>query len=1480
MIDFKLSDDFVDSYRDKEVPWGYQDGAGNSLGEITFLRTYSRKDDDGRKETWVDTCRRVVEGMFSIQKRHCRTNHIEWKNDKAQRTAKDAFDRLFHMKWLPSGRGLWAMGSDLVMEEGNSAPLQSCAFISTDDSIVDAMTFLFDASMLGVGVGFDADGARKFDVTQPVKDGTFVIPDSREGWVESLRILLASYLDNGKTKLPEFDYSDIRPAGSPIKRFGGVASGSGPLKKMHTQIEAILANRVGDKATMTDIADIGNIIGTCVVSGNVRRCLPEGTKVHTTSGLVNIEDIKIGDTVEVAGKTAKVSNFFDQGVQETVIVKYDGGQIECTPNHRLAVFDTLTSWTFKRADELTTDDRLVWDRHGITGVSNNQMPAHNHVKRPSDTTGQDIVIPDLDTDSAWLIGLIHGDGYVFLPSGTTPNGHVMIASAPDTPEVLAKAQEQLARYGVRVRIQPPREDDKAIRVYANSSQLADYMYKNVKQANTSITIPDWIKTSAKEIRAAYLAGLMDADGSYKTRPLQAIVTIYPEFASQVVDLYTSLGIQARAKMCRPAIGNWKALYTVDIVGGHNIRAFEEMISQYSMKRGDDVRPSRSRGGATFSTSMVREAGIKGPHVFNPPANRQNAERVEKVLGITLPALPYQVLEVVPSGRSVQTYDIEVKDIHQFTANGLVVHNSAEIFFVDRDSDSLYEFLHLKDYDKNPERGAWGFISNNSVRVSVGDDLTPLMDGIKLNGEPGVVWMDVIRKYGRLIDAPDYKDTRVRGLNPCFPADTLLATEEGWTTFGEAYRSGEAQNILVDGRVTFEESTPGEESPEDWKIDLSKKYDPQIMQASHVFLTQRDAPIVKVSLSTGIDLRCTPDHLIATKEGMVRADELTPEHKVLITRGFTPTDGLPNLTVRENIDGFLMGLVAGDGYIDSGKLTEKVYVDLWGDDREIAPTVIGWIDDLFDQFKDKYVSQSNRQFTAHNVEHREDRDQIRIKSSFLAAYLNGEYGFNKASKHVVPSKFISQSTSSAARAYVAGLAFADGTVNKYNKVGSSSIRIGQANKSFLQDVQRILLSNGIFSSVYSRSKAGPREMKGKTYIRKEFFELVVMMNTYEYTNHVGFGFGHKQALAQQLFTKRSRKQATYATAVSVVDDGVEDVYCLRENTRRILSANGVTARRCSEQPLESSETCVLGEVFINNCDDQDDFIKTLKVAYLYGKTVTLMPTKWEKTNTVMQRNRRIGLSASGVADFVDAHGMAELRSVLDDGFNYVLKLDKKYSEWLCIRESIRHTTMKPSGSISILAGSSPGTHWTPGGEYFIRRITFAKSDPLFQQLLDSGYEHETLDHDPNSAVILFPIHSKSKRASSDVPAWEKIHLASEIQAWWSDNGVSCTVDFKPSEAEDIPTLLAMYDGKLKGISFLPAIEGGAYKHMPYEGISKEKFEEMRSSLQKAHFGVAYSDGKEAEGEKFCATDFCEIEEEISESEGEPKVEVPLLDMSSL
>ena len=108
-LSFRLSEDFVSGYKNKKAPFGYTDAAGNSVGEITFLRTYSRLKDDGTKETWVDVCERVVNGMYSIQKDHCKSQRLPWNDAKAQASAKEAFDRLFNLKWTPPGRGLCVM---------------------------------------------------------------------------------------------------------------------------------------------------------------------------------------------------------------------------------------------------------------------------------------------------------------------------------------------------------------------------------------------------------------------------------------------------------------------------------------------------------------------------------------------------------------------------------------------------------------------------------------------------------------------------------------------------------------------------------------------------------------------------------------------------------------------------------------------------------------------------------------------------------------------------------------------------------------------------------------------------------------------------------------------------------------------------------------------------------------------------------------------------------------------------------------------------------------------------------------------------------------------------------------------------------------------------------------------------------------------------------------------------------------------------
>ncbi|CAB4179334.1 RTPR, ribonucleoside-triphosphate reductase, adenosylcobalamin-dependent [uncultured Caudovirales phage] len=662
-LSFKLTEDFIGTYRAKKAPFGYQDAAGNSVGEITFLRTYSRLKADGTKETWVDVCERVINGMYSLQKDHAKTNRLPWSDAKAAASAKEAFDRLWNLKWTPPGRGLWVMGTPLVNEQRNSAALQNCAFVSTGSMTktdpAKPFAFLMEASMLGVGVGFDDKGADKdFNIYAPQQGETYQIPDTREGWVESTAALINSYL-KPDTKAPLFNYEAIRKAGEPIKIFGGTAAGPEPLIKLHGYIHSMFKERAGEKVTRRDIADIGNLIGVCVVSGNVRR------------------------------------------------------------------------------------------------------------------------------SAELLIGRI---------------------------------------------------DDE-------------------------------------------------------------------------------------------------------------------------------------------------------------------------------------------------------------------------------------EFLNLKNYDKYPERMTHGWMSNNSVAVNVGDNLDGIIEGIARNGEPGVIWMDISKQYGRLADPINNKDWRIAGYNPC-----------------------------------------------------------------------------------------------------------------------------------------------------------------------------------------------------------------------------------------------------------------------------------------------------------------------------------------------------------------------------------------------------------AEQSLESYECCTLVETYLNRHTDLDDFKRTLKFAYLYAKTVTLLPTHWEETNAIMQRNRRIGTSVSGVANFADNKGLPILRHWMDEGYKTIKSYDTNYSEWLGIRESIKMTTVKPSGTVSILAGESPGVHWTVGGQYFNRAIRFANSDPMLPLFKLANYRVEPASESPDTtSVVFFPIKSSAKRSEKDVSIYEKMALAATAQRYWSDNSVSVTISFDPdTESSAIGTALHMYDGQLKTVSFLPS-GNHVYPQMPYTQITEQEYEEQGvMQLFPIDFSGVYAGmAADAIGEAYCTTDACEV-----------------------
>ena len=674
---FYLSEHFVNKYKRKKAPFGF-----NGLGELVYNRTYSRiKNGSGKNEQWWETVLRVVEGTFNMQKRHIDSHGLGWNAWKAQHSAQEMYDRIFNMKFLPPGRGLWAMGTPITEEKGLFAALNNCAFVSTQNissEFSKPFCFLMDASMLGVGVGFDTKGAETLILKGPNQTRrmeTYVIPDTREGWVEAVRLLLDSY--SYGTGIVEFDYSQIRPAGVPIYGFGGESSGPQPLIELHNQIRIQLDREIGNPLSITSIVDIMNLIGKCVVAGNVRR-------------------------------------------------------------------------------------------------------------------------------------------------------------------------------------------------------------------------------------------------------------------------------------------------------------------------------------------------------------------------------------------------------------------TAEIVFGEADSD---EYLDLKNYEINPHRAEYGWTSNNSIFANVGMNYNAAAERVRYNGEPGFAWLENMRAYGRMVDAPNHKDQRAMGGNPCL-----------------------------------------------------------------------------------------------------------------------------------------------------------------------------------------------------------------------------------------------------------------------------------------------------------------------------------------------------------------------------------------------------------EQTLESYELCCLVETFPNNHDSVEDYLTTLKYAYLYAKTVTLGKTHWPETNRVMLRNRRIGCSMSGIAQFIANRSVGELQKWMDTGYAHIQKLDKEYSDWMAIPRSIKTTSIKPSGTVSLLAGATPGIHF-PESRYYIRRMRLGKHSNLVQPLEKAGYKIEpAFGAEDTTLVVEIPVDvGEGVRTVSEVTMWEQLALASLAQKYWADNQVSCTVTFDPEvEGPHLPHALDIFQYQLKGVSFLPKLELGAYPQMPYQSIDKNTYQEMKDALGKLNFGRIK--GEEIIVERFCDNDVCEIDFTPSKDNSDEEV-VDTIDVSN-
>jgi ribonucleoside-diphosphate reductase alpha chain len=400
-------------------------------------------------------------------------------------------------------------------------------------------------------------------------------------------------------------------------------------------------------------------------------------------------------------------------------------------------------------------------------------------------------------------------------------------------------------------------------------------------------------------------------------------------------------------------------------------------------------------------------------------------------------------------------------------------------------------------------------------------------------------------------------------------------------------------------------------------------------------------------------------------------------------------------------------------------------------------------------------------------------------------------------------------------------------------------------------------------------------------------------------------------------------------VCVEEDGYEDVYngTVDEYHNMIIGGweeitqfgrrvqRGIFSPQCGEVVLEGGiglggELCNISETLPTVCLTEERWFKACEYATTYCSTVALLPTHQVETNKIIMRNRRVGI---GIIDFIGwkhHYGVNKVTKWLREGYKIIRETNERLAQEAGVPESIRITTMKPGGTIPKLAGKTSGAQY-PNFTYMIRRMLVQRFTPIYAILCEANVPHEPDVNDEGTEAFEFPVYSGEVKPAEEVSLWEQAMNIVLLQREWSDNSVSCTLNFKPKwklvkhiedpedieseleelksifpdfnqppfednnwkivmddglkifqynpkhEEDDIESVLSAIAPLIKTVSLLPHTPKGVYKQMPEEGITKEEYEQRVAAIKPidwSSFG-----GSDGQDERYCEGDRCIIGE---------------------
>ena len=261
--------------------------------------------------------------------------------------------------------------------------------------------------------------------------------------------------------------------------------------------------------------------------------------------------------------------------------------------------------------------------------------------------------------------------------------------------------------------------------------------------------------------------------------------------------------------------------------------------------------------------------------------------------------------------------------------------------------------------------------------------------------------------------------------------------------------------------------------------------------------------------------------------------------------------------------------------------------------------------------------------------------------------------------------------------------------------------------------------------------------------------------------------------------------------------------------------------CAEISLANYECCNLSELYLNNITSKEELIDCAKLLYKTQKAIASLPFIHEETNRIVHKNMRLGLGVTGVCQSLDKLDW------LDDCYVSLRKFDKEWSAKRGWSESIKLTTIKPSGTLSLLGGATPGVH-PAFSQYYMRTVRMSSSDSLVQTCKDMGYHVEFLinfdgTENRDTVVVYFPCKTpEGSILTKDMDVIKQLDMVKKLQTVWSDNAVSVTAYYKPEELESLKTWLKdNYENNIKSVSFLLFKDHG-FKQAPYQEIDEATY----------------------------------------------------------